>query len=136
MAVVPLHKRGAIRDDAQYTQRKDYSELLWGKITPMDIDGFIDFENKAFVFIELKGNGADLPYGQRLAIERVCDACQQSGKESLVIVAHHRCAPHETIPVHEVAVTKVRYHGEWRPTREPHTIKSLIDCFREYALNK
>ena len=134
MKVSNIWPRGAVRDEAMYTQLKDYSQIRYGKITPSDIDGFLDFNDKLFVFLELKYIGTELKGGQRLAYQRVCDACQKEGRESLVIVAHHNYPPEQTIPVHEIPVSEIRYRGEWRPTKKPYTVKALIDKF--YGLRK
>lgn len=121
--------RGAIRNREYANQVKDYSGLLYGKITPTDLDGIIDFGNKAWVLIELKHIDADLPRGQRLAIERLADLIWQSGRPSLVLVAVHN-----TDADIDVAMSKVveyRYHGKWNVPPTHKTVRGAIDGFLE-----
>jgi len=122
-------ERGAVRHRGHYTQLKDYSQLRYGLITPSDIDGVLDFQNRAFVFLELKFAGAEMSLGQRLMYERICDACQRGGVNSVVIVANHSSASDEMIPVHELPVDRVRFKGKWSQMRPDDTVKSVIDRF-------
>ena len=46
--------RGKIRDATLIDRLRDFSGLRYGRITPTDIDAFMEFGNKAFVFIEAK----------------------------------------------------------------------------------
>ena len=62
---------GIFRNREYAKQLKSFSGLRFGKITPTDIDGFLDFGNNVYVFIETKHGDAPLPYGQKLALERL-----------------------------------------------------------------
>ena len=121
--------RGKIRNREAAGQLKDFSGLRYGKITPTDIDGFADFQNKAFVIFEVKYGTAPVPYGQRLALERLADACEAGGVRSLVIVAHHQVKMPADINVAELPATKVRMKGKWIKPNVPHTVKSAFDSF-------
>ena len=85
--------------------------MKWGSIPPTDVDGLIDFGNKLFVLFELKHTRARVPYGQRLAIERVVDAIQSDTKEAFGIIATHDSDG--DIVAAEAIVTEYRYRGEW-----------------------
>ena len=39
----------------------DFTGLRWGKITPTDIDGFVEIRDKAYVFIEVKYSNTFAP---------------------------------------------------------------------------
>ena len=56
-----------IRNRDYMRQIKDFSGLRFGKISPTDIDGFLDFGNSLFIFVEMKHGDARIPYGQKLA---------------------------------------------------------------------
>lgn len=57
-------QRGIIRHRRRRLQVNDFSVLRYGRITPTDIDGFLDFGGRAFVFIELKhGDVPAMPLG-------------------------------------------------------------------------
>lgn len=106
-------------------QIKDFSALDYGNGKgPTDIDGFIDFGGKFFVFIELKFMGTQLPFGQRLALERLSD---NSRVPSLVIIAEHSAPVEIDIPVGECLVVEYRLEGKWTLVNEDITVKDFIN---------
>ena len=121
--------RGEINFDKRSRQIVKFSGLRYGNITPTDIDGFLDFGNRLFVFIETKSGDTELPYGQRLAIERLCDACQDGGVASVAIVARHNEPPENDIIVADSQVDEYRWHGKWNKTHAVVTCKDVIDYF-------
>ena len=58
-----IEDRGKIRNREYAQILRDLTGLRWGKITPTDIDSFLDFGNKACVFIESKFKGKPLAVG-------------------------------------------------------------------------
>lgn len=56
--------RGKAHNPGRYKQLVDYSKLCWGKITPTDIDGAIDFGGRLFILIDsaLRLYAPDLSY--------------------------------------------------------------------------
>ena len=72
----------------------------------------MDLNDNVFVFIEVKLNDTELPYGQRLAFERLCDATASGGKDSYLLIASHGvedCS--KDIDVAKAIVTEVRRRG-------------------------
>jgi len=125
--------RGKIRNRECAGQLKDFSGLRFGKITPTDIDGFVDFQNRAFVLFEIKHGTTPMPYGQRLGYERLADACEKSGIRTLVIVAHHDVAAPKDIDVAVLPVTQVRFQGQWKKLNVHHTVRSAFDAFLKWV---
>ena len=125
--------RGKIRNREAAGQLKDFSGLRFGKITPTDIDGFVDFNNKAFVLIEVKYGTAPMPFGQKLGYERLCDACEKAGIRTLVIVAHHNIEAPNEIDVAILPVTLVRLGKKWRKPNVPHTVRSAVEAFLRWS---
>jgi len=117
-----MHERGKIRGRKYAAQVKDFTGLRWGKITPTDIDGLIDFGGKFIVVFELKYAGAEMPYGQRLALERLSSS---SKTPMLVLVATHDTPPEEDIKVHAATVIEWYWNGKWD---KPLETRSLYDC--------
>jgi len=116
-----------IRNEQFMEQLKDFSGLSFGAISPTDIDGFLDFGNKVFIFFELKYKHPHLPRGQELALERLCDACQSSDREAYLIVAIHNAQATERIDVARAEVNKMRWRGKWYPRKDEHeTLRELI----------
>jgi hypothetical protein len=125
-------KRGQIRNREQYGKIKDYSGLTYGKITPGDIDGFVEFRDKLFVFIEIKHNEAKLPTGQKLALERLCDALQESGRTSAVLVAVDRTDAGD-IDVAALPVELYRYRKEWRVPKSSCSVRQAVESLMAHA---
>lgn len=115
------------RDRAK--QLIEFKGVMEGSCSPTDIDGLIEYHNKAFIFIEVKGAGKDLPLGQSLALERLCDSLNQV-KPTLVIVADHNTQnPNDDIPLKDTTVRKFRWQNKWRFTPEPTTVKEMVSTF-------
>lgn len=104
---------------------------MYGKITPTDIDGLIEYRDKAYVIIEVKYGNKDVPYGQRLAIKRMVDDLS-SDKTCVAIICEHEV--HDTDKHVDVSNCKVRevYFGSEKKWRKPNlgiTTKQAIDRF-------
>ena len=116
-------ERGAVYNRELATQVRDFTGLRIGNITPTDIDGLIEYKNRGFVFIEAKRVGASLPYGQKLALQRLCDALS---KPAILFVVEH-----ETDGDIDFAKTTVReyyWKGQWiTPERKDLSLREAID---------
>lgn len=86
---------------------------IMGNITPTDIDGYFEAQGKLFVFFEMKREGCDLPYGQRLALTRNVDCIQTAGREAALFICTHNVAD-ITKPViaKDTIVQKIYYKGK------------------------
>lgn len=129
-----MHERGVIRNREFKQQIADFSGLRFGKITPTDLDAFLDFHNKLFVFVEAKHGGAQMPYGQRLAVERLVDACHNPPHRYAVAfqTSHNESGD---IDYAATAVTLFRWNGEWRqPMKAGSTLIDGINAFRNRCL--
>ena len=60
-----------------------------GNCYPTDIDGLIEYHDKGYVFFEVKHRNAAMPYGQRLALQRMVEDASRIGKTSIAIVCEH-----------------------------------------------
>lgn len=125
--------RGVVWSAKRAGQLRDFSGLRWNTITPTDLDGFLDFGNQLFVFIELKLTGKPLPWGQRLALERLCDATHlERARDSLAIVAEHNTPAGDVIDVANAKVIERRYRFEWKAPTAPTTVRQQIDKFKSW----
>lgn len=125
-------ERGKIQNAHQAGRFNDFSGIRYGKVTPTDIDGLIELSDRVFVFIETKWRDTEMPFGQRLALERLCDAVLQSGRAAMVIVATHDDGYYTErgdIDVARLPVVLVRLHREWRPPHRSLTVREAIDDF-------
>jgi hypothetical protein len=125
--------RGIVWAEKRAGQLRDFSGLRWNTITPTDVDGFLDFGNQLFVFIELKLAGKQLPWGQELALTRLCDATHlERVRDSLAIIAEHSTPTSQVIDVAEAMVTRARYRFAWKTPSEPTTVRQAIDKFKSW----
>lgn len=124
--------RGVIKNMDHVRERADFSGMRFGTITPTDIDGFVEFGDQVFVFIETKHGNAGLPQGQRLALERVCDRVQKSGAEAIVLVLHKKALGNEslTYQIAHLPVTQYRYKGRWIVPSPSITAYQAVEKFR------
>jgi hypothetical protein len=125
--------RGVIENVKRKQQINDFSGLLYGKITPTDTDGLIEYKNKAWVLIEVKYLENELPFGQRLAFERFINDVSHK-KQAIAIVAEHEIHDtDESIDVAECSVRECYWSGrmQWKKPSEFINVKQTIDRFIE-----
>jgi len=127
MSDVPL---GGLRNKDFARQLRDFTGLTFGKISPTDIDAFLDFGGKLFVFIEGKHGTAMPPFGQKLALERIVNACQAGGVETLLLLASHDTKG--DVDYASLPVTRLFHKGKWRPPHKAITVRQAIDEFRAW----
>ena len=97
--------RGAIQNKKRYKQLFDYSGLLFERnITPSDIDGLIDFNGNAFVYMEAKLIGVEVKKGQRIALENIIKSHEKAGHKAVAIVWRHNVKADEIIEAHNKLV--------------------------------
>ena len=129
-----MTERGTIRNRESAAQIRDFSGLRWGTITPTDIDGAVEFQDKAYVLFELKYGESTVPYGQRLAIERMCRDLHKAGKPVLGMIARHNTNPSDDIRAADADVVEVWVDWgsgpvQWRRPNKQLTVKEAIDIF-------
>jgi len=118
----------------QYPERAkqlmNYEGMEWESMTPTDIDGFLDYRGKYFVYMEGKVVGKDLLRGQELALENATKSHAKAGHKAIAIVFEHDTPVEQQVFVKNCRV--VRYYlnnSEWRETQQPRKVKELIDLF-------
>ncbi len=122
--------RGDIHTPNRASQLRDYSGLRYGNITPTDLDGIIEYHDKAYIIIELKHKDAPpISDGQRLCLERLTDDLASTGKQVLCIIAIHETEAHEKIDAANTTVESCRLSGRWREIKSNRLTKDLIRAF-------
>ena len=121
--------RGAIYNRDRSKQSYDFTGLCFGNITPTDIDGLIEYKNRAYIIIEIKYGDNEVPLGQKLALERLTDDLERSGKPTFTIIASHNISnSKDDIDVANTIVRMYRFKGSWiKPNLI--TTKKLIEYF-------
>lgn len=121
-------ERGVIHNRERGKQIIDFSDLRYGNITPTDIDGGIDWHNRAWVFTEYKTKGNEMPFGQRLFYERLCDDLSTI-KPTIVLEAYHEEPPTNDIGAGTCLVSRYYYRGSWRVPNGTITVSEAIQKF-------
>lgn len=118
--------RGIINNRERARQIIDYSGLRYGKIIPTDIDGFIDFGNKLFIYLEFKYGEAEFVTGQRLAIER---AVKASRVPCYALLCRHNISDPKTDIDAAIATVDIYYTQKdiWIKPKEVITTRKAID---------
>jgi hypothetical protein len=117
-------KRGEIKNIVNQRPR-DFTGLQYGKITPTDLDCVLEFGDKVMIFIEAKFQDSDLPFGQRLALTRLCDNCERAGKFSVVLIGRHE--NEGLIDFANLKLVEYYHKGKWMKPTKPYTVRQAID---------
>ncbi len=132
-----MSERGTILHPERIKQVIRYEGIRYDTITPSDIDGFIEYKDKGWIIYEVKGRHKEVPYGQRLALQRFVEDTKKAGKSSIAIIAEHDITdPTEDIILSQCHVREVYPSDEllWRPTVRPYNLKELTDTYITYVL--
>lgn len=107
-----------------------------GYIYPTDIDGLIEYKDSEYILFEVKYGSAEVPLGQKLAIQRMIDDFTKVGKQAVAFVCEHTVRDADKPVV--AAWCKVReiYYGkekQWRAPDNEITVREAVDCFQRYS---
>jgi hypothetical protein len=130
-----MAKASLIKDRTQIQQIRSYDGMRWGRISPTDIDGFVEFDDKIFIFFEVKYSDARMPRGQELAFERLVDAIAPPRK-AILIIGKHETELGNDVEFHKCKVTKFRTNGTWFKVQNERLLREVADSFIEYARAK
>jgi hypothetical protein len=126
-----LESQRMFRNKEYAGQLKDFSNLRWGAISPTDIDAILEFGNRLFIIVEAKYKNAEIPFGQRLCLERLCDAIQSETKTCVLILTSHES--NGDIDMGLTIVRRYRENGTWHESPEM-TLREVIDIMRSKYL--
>lgn len=131
-----MDDRGIILHEPRLKQIVSFKGMRYGtNITPTDVDGMIEYQNKAYVWFDVKHGDKPVPFGQRLAMERFVRDMAKAGKHSVAIIAEHYIDdPNQHVIAATTIVREVFFDTElvWRPTyRTPLTLDEAIKLFIE-----
>ena len=131
-----VYLRGVINNVARKQQINDFKDLRFGSITPTDLDGVIEYRDKAYVFYEIKYLDAELPHGQRLCLERLVHDTLKAGKRAIALIVEHSVhSTEEHIPVAQCHVREFFFKPRdgWMHTKRYYNALELTQKFFAYA---
>jgi len=128
-----MSERGEIRNNEYARPLVLYKGMRWENITPTDIDGCIDFQDKVFIFFEVKHGKTKLTIGQKILLERLVKRINKSGAYGYALICRHHIDGDVFLKnciVHDV------FNGEWHSSKgKGITVeKSLIRIRRKHGL--
>lgn len=125
--------RGKIQFRDRSRQIIDFSGLQYGNITPTDIDGLIEYKDKAYAIIEMKHRNAQMAYGQKIAIERMVNDFTVKGKLAAAFLCEHNVDDWKNdVVAKETIVRSCYFNGKWQNDGK-RTLKTRLDAFIGYA---
>jgi len=129
--------RGVIYNRDKKRRLVSFENLTYGRITPTDIDAFIDFNNKIFIIIEAKGEGVPVPTGQRIALERMLIKMSTGESEAMVVIADIEDGGMEDDVNLGLCMVREVWLAEGRVVKKhtisTTTVKGVIDDFVKYT---
>lgn len=106
----------------------DFEGLQWGKCKCTDIDLSLDWQQKTFVFVEIKGPSVPLTAGQKYHLEGLVKAIRKGGKTAHAILAHHNHEdPSEDIKASSCVVNRVYDGNTWDLVDTSWTLQEVLD---------
>ena len=125
-----------IRNSNQTKQGLDFTGVENGKIHPTDIDAVLEFDNQVLILMEVKRIHNEIPTGQRLVLERICDSWH-TDKSVVLFVTHNFKNENIDIPLSECKVEKFYYKGKWHLTiNDDSLINTLNRIGKKWNIKK
>ncbi len=98
-------------------QLMDFKGMAYGKCSPTDIDFSVDFQQKCFIFGEIKGLNRGLTVGQRIHLEGLVKGLRKGGLMAYAVFGQHATRSSEDVMVYDCFNAKV-YDGVSWESRE------------------
>jgi len=124
-----------IRNSKQVKQSIDFSGIQNGKIHPTDIDAVLEFNNEVLILMEIKRVGNEIPIGQKLVLERICNSWHNR-KCIVLYITHDFRNDDKDIPLSECSVNSYYYLKRWQKSNEFDLKKVLNFLGDEWKINK
>ena len=110
-----------------------FDGLDFGNITPMDIDGCIEYHDKAVILLEYKLKGCTMPAGQKLCLERLVNDVDKAGKVACALLVEHEVYnADEDVVAGDGIVKMIYWKGRWHRS-DGSTVSEYLERFIEYV---
>jgi hypothetical protein len=126
-----------IRNRNEVKQVIDFTGVQNGKMHPSDIDAVLEFDNRILILIEVKKVNNNIPVGQRMLLERICDSWHTPENAIVLKVEHDFRDSNVNIPLEKCWVTNAYYKGNWCPFEKAYSFVDYINNLgRVWECNK
>jgi len=126
-----------IHSPQKMKQLIDFKGCSVGKgMYPTDIDALIEYKDSEYIIFEVKFAGAQVPLGQKLALQRMVDDFTKVGKQAVVFVCEHTVRDTDKPIILTWCKVREIYYGkerQWRAPDKEITVKEAVDSFRKYS---
>lgn len=127
--------RGRFQYEERAKQMIEFVGIQYRDCTPTDVDLFIEKNNKAFIFSEIKHKDAPLPKGQTDALTRLVDSLDNNRKDAVLFIGRHEIDdPTKNVVAAESLVSEFYFRGKWRCVEPSATLKEMIDAFLMWSI--
>ena len=123
--------RGLIQNRERMKQLISFEGMKFDGVTPTDIDCFFEKNDRYFVFYEYKYGNAVIPEGQELALTRIVNALDSTGREAILLWCIHNAQQDEDIQGKDATVVCAYYKHKWCDCGR-RTAKEVTDAFIRY----
>jgi len=128
-----MANRGEIYNRDKASTIRDFSGLKYGKITPTDIDAFLDFKNRLFILIEGKEDGVPVPKGQMIALKRIANACNSKTRSCILVIVNNKYNENGDVNYSESLVRSYYHESKWSEIEDSGT---TLSAFIDYWLTQ
>lgn len=127
-------ERGDIKHRDRAKQINSFAGLIRRRnITPTDVDGLIEYNGNVFIMLEGKYGDAELPKGQRMALENLANAILDGKKKVVIIVYRHYIQnSNQDVIVSEQFVSDVYFDKKWKKI-DGYNVLQTIERFENYC---
>lgn len=132
-----LENMSLIKNSKRIKQSMDFTGVQNRAIHPSDIDGVLEFDDKYLFLIEMKFIATDIPTGQKMMLERIINAWEESGRIGAILKVEHKFRDEEIdVPLHQCFVTKVYSNKKWLKIKPQPFLKYLNRIGKKHKINK
>ena len=127
-----------IKHKERFNQFQNFSNIQFGKLRPIDIDGFLEIDNRLFIFLECKSGTTPLSKGQRIALERLTTAIEADPEKlAFCIIARHNTPAYLDVDTGNSLVHTYRHKGKWHDVSElEYTVHDFIQSLIHAYIGK
>lgn len=109
-----------------------FEGLRINDITPTDIDGCIEYHDKAVILLEYKLKDFHMPKGQQLCLERITDNIQKAGKEAITLLCEHNVTDvDKPIEAEKAKVKSIYWKKKWHDS-DGQNVGQYVERFIRY----
>jgi hypothetical protein len=125
-----------IRNRDKAAQLLAFDGMTYGRCRPTDIDASMDWQQRTFIFVEIKTEGVALTVGQRIHLEGLVKAIKAGGKEAYAILACHQTRTKDDVHVAICRTDRVFNGNTWDIVDTNERLFVTLDGLYQEHLNE